>query len=103
MPIDWDDRDLNARKAWYSGVADFGESVELIETRLRDRVCNAEIWVECLGQDIARLTRRDSRELTELMHSVEGWEKHPKAMRISNYGVQKGYRRILDSSELPPF
>ena len=101
VPVDWDERDLAARRAWYSGVTDFGESVELIETRLRDRVCNAEIWVECLGQDIARLKPADSYALAGIMSGIEGWEKTKARTRVTGYGLQRVYSRV--ESEQPPF
>lgn len=90
IPEDWYKRSVFQRRNYYD--ADFGE-IRKEGCVQRTKVCAAEIWVECFKQDIGRLQRKDSLEISNIMKKIEGWEKAEKPVRIAGYGLVKCYRR----------
>lgn len=87
VPIGWEKRDIGERRLYWSG--EFGRvDVETVE---RDRICAAEIWVECLGGDIKYMKRGDSIEINGILADIPGWERHRTSSRFGCYGTQKGF------------
>lgn len=60
----------------------------------RDRVCAAEILVECLHERLNGKTVAKSREVGRMMKNMPGWKKADSVMRFDFYGVQRAYVRI---------
>lgn len=89
IPIDWDNRDVSARRMYWSG----GFSHQGVETTRRARICAAELWCECLGGDVKFMKRSDSVELYGILSGLPGWERHPSTLRFGPYGTQKGFVR----------
>jgi predicted P-loop ATPase len=58
----------------------------------RDRVCIPEVWVECLKQDIGRLTPRDARRIGDILKRA-GWKPNHVMRFGKRYGSQKGFIR----------
>lgn len=86
VPVDWDKKDIGTRKLyWYS---EFGK-IEA-ETVERDRVCAAEIWVECLGGEIRNMRRSDTMAINDVLERINGWRKHKNPYRFGPYGLVKG-------------
>ena len=72
---------------WYGTFKQ--QEVELVK---RDKVCAAEIWCECLGNDIKWMKQADTREINNILDNIEGWVKDKKTRRFGKaYGVQRGY------------
>ncbi|MEK4181742.1 virulence-associated E family protein [Aeribacillus sp. FSL K6-1121] len=91
VPVDWQKRDIGSRKLYWS--AEFGK-IET-ETVERDRVCAAEIWVECFGGEIRNMKRSDTMAINDILDKLEGWEKEKNPFRYGPYGkVKGGYRRV---------
>lgn len=88
VPVDWDKKSISDRRLYWSG--EFGQ----IETQTvkRERICAAEIWVECFHTDIKYMKKIDSREINGILESLEGWEIYRG--RFGPYGHQRGFRRI---------
>ncbi len=88
VPVDWDKWELSARRTYYDGRANYTG-----ETKPRDRICIAEIWLEALeGISINRITLADKRIIRNVLNNIPGWNKSPSAIRFGKiYGVQKGY------------
>ena len=63
-------------------------------TRRRDFVSNAEIWVECFGKRKEDIQPKDSYAIAAIMKQLPGWEKAEKPVKISGYGLQRGYKRL---------
>lgn len=60
----------------------------------RDRICVAEIWVECFGYDIKNLQRRDTMEINGILKGFKDWEQTAKPMRFGKaHGKQRGFMR----------
>ena len=64
---------------------------------LRDRVCAAEIWEEALKMDIRFLKKSDSVEINKILSTLFQWEKVKQASRFGKYGVQRGYKKKIES------
>ncbi|PTY76690.1 virulence-associated protein E [Heyndrickxia sporothermodurans] len=86
VPLDWQKKDIGARKMYWSG--EFGK-VDT-PTEPRDRVCAAEIWVECLGGEIRFMKRADTIAINDVLEQIGGWKKKKNPFRYGPYGIVKG-------------
>lgn len=93
LPDDWDNKTKDERREWIHDGLSAG-----IGVKTRDRVCIAEIWVECFGNPSTKnMKRQDINELRTVMGRVAGWREVEKKKRCGPYGVQKCFDRIADS------
>jgi len=90
IPVDWDKRTINERRIYWNGT--FGQSQqEVVE---RDYICAAEIWCECLGNEIKWMKQSDTREINNILNDIPGWIKDKKMRRCGkDYGPQRGYKK----------
>lgn len=87
-PKGWDDMDLFDRRRWLDDpLSQKGEY-------LREYVCVAEVWCECLGKDKNDMSRYSTREVNEILRTMEGWEAASSTRNFPIYGKQKYYRRV---------
>lgn len=104
IPVDWDERDISARRQFLHG-SEFGE-VEAGETKRRDRVCVMEIWVELFMGDPKSLTRIIANEIHDVLRTTASWAPHPsgtgKLYFGKLYGHQKAYVREASIVEAAP-
>ncbi len=92
IPKSWTTMDLFARRTFLN---DYEKQVELHkDLEERDKICVLEIWEEALGCDKRYLKRVDSREISEIMNGLKGWEKIKSTARFGKYGIQKGYKKV---------
>lgn len=91
LPANWDNLDIYERRSYLSDplVAKKGVAE-------RDYVCMAEIWCECLGKEKEDMDRYKTREINDILRSLEGWEQSQSTKNFSIYGKQKYYARKLD-------
>ena len=97
LPTDWDTRDIQSRKSWL--LNEFGDNPGSVQ---RQKVCAAEIWVECFGGDFKHFGPIQSREIGDILRGLDGWEPYPSGRgrsRFKNYGSQKTYSRKTDLLE----
>lgn len=87
VPIGWEKKAVSERRLYWSG--EFGK-VES-ETVERDRICAAEVWVECMHGDVKYMKRADSIEINGILANIKGWERHRTSSRFGPYGTQKGF------------
>ncbi|WEG14138.1 virulence-associated E family protein [Pullulanibacillus sp. KACC 23026] len=87
VPVGWEKKGIGDRRLYWS--AEFGAFEG--ETVERDRVCAAEVWVECFGTDIKYMKRMDSLEINSILAGLPGWERHKSTMRFGCYGIQRGF------------
>lgn len=90
LPVDWKQMSLDERTIY---LAD-DDAIEARGVYLRDRVCVAEILVECFRERIDERNVYRVKEITNLLSKVSGWERSSKAIRFDGYGVQKGFKRV---------
>ena len=93
LPAGWWDCSLTDRRLYWQDEFKKAPADEADLTP-RDRVCALEIWAECFGQDPEKITRRDSREIFEIMRTIEGWETgHIRKQSGPMYPRGKGFIR----------
>lgn len=91
LPTDWDTYDIFKRKDWLSNP-----EMSVRGTVERVFVCIAEIWCECLGKDKTEMSRYNTRDINEVMKSLNDWEFINSTKNFNHYGKQKYYARRLD-------
>jgi putative DNA primase/helicase len=89
IPLDWDSWTIDRRKMFWRGQLK-DEFAELVP---RDKVCAAEIWVECLNGDVKYMKRMDSVQINNILLSLDGWERNKSVRRYGPHGRQKGFER----------
>ena len=95
LPVDWNTMDINSRTVYLADTDD----IERRGTHKRDKVCVAEIMVECFHERLDDKTPYKSREYAALMKQIDGWELSDKVMRFKHYGTQRGYIRIEENED----
>lgn len=86
-PDKWDSMDLYDRRNWLDDPLAKGG------TKLKEVVCVAEVWCECLGKDRADMSRYNTREINEIMQVLPDWESAKSTKNFPIYGKQRYYRR----------
>lgn len=60
----------------------------------RERVCAAEIWSECLGNDYNNFKPFEAAAIYDILRKVEGWEERkPNRTTFKHYGKQTTFIR----------
>lgn len=88
LPKDWEKMDVFLRRDFLTDDKQEGQYI-------RDYVCMAEIWCECLGKEKENMSRYNTREINDIMKSLEDWEYHTTTKNFKLYGKQKYYARKL--------
>lgn len=86
-PDDWPNMDLCDRRNWLD------DPLAKAGTVPKDFVCVAEIWCECLNKEKQDLSRYNTREINEILKSLDDWEYINSTRNFPIYGKQKYYRR----------
>lgn len=93
-PINWDDMDLYERRAYLDNPDDDFDSKASTHTMKKDKTCVLEIWCELFKGDPKSLTPILSREINDILRSLDGWEKAKGALRFGKiYGAQRAFTR----------
>lgn len=91
IPKNWGSMDLHARRAFYDDQDDIKEKGQIF----RDYICVAEIWCECLGKAKEDMDRYKTRDINDILRSLEDWEQSKSTKNFKIYGKQKFYERKL--------
>lgn len=86
LPDNWDEMDIYERQSYL-------QIAKAKKGRMRQHVCIAEIWCECLGKNREDMDRYKTREINEIMKSLEDWDYHATTKNFGYYGKQKYYSR----------
>ena len=86
-PKDWDSMDIYDRRRWLE------DPLSKNGTIIKDFVCIAEVWCECLGKDKNDMSRYNTREINEILRALPDWEAYSSTKNFSLYGKQKYYKR----------
>ena len=94
LPADWSKMDMFERRNW---LREGQEQSENPGTKVRKKVCALEVWCEVFGGDAKTLTGLQSRELNDILCSLEGWDRYNNGEKTRFgplYGQQRGFGRI---------
>lgn len=87
LPSNWDSLGVDERRMHIENPDD------LEGTLTREFVCVPEIWCELLGKSKSDMNRFNTRDLNNVMKSLERWEYSNSPRYFENYGRQKYFRR----------
>ncbi len=90
LPESWASMDLYERRNYLSDRKDPTMPKGTVQ---REAVCNAEIWAECFGRNLADMKPADSYSIQALMIQLEGWKRSEKLKTLPIYGRQRVYVR----------
>lgn len=85
-PSDWDKKDLGERRMWLDDPLVKKGSIQ------KNIVCIPEIWCECFGNDLSRLSRKDSMEIAAML-KVLGWDAIRRTANFKLYGKQRFFAK----------
>jgi len=85
IPKSWDEFDIGQRRDYLAGFNNGGGE-------LRNKVCNLEIWCECLGKNPADFKKSDSYVISSIMKKMDNWGKKDRT-NFPIYGRQRFYER----------
>ena len=88
LPENWGELDIYKRREHIAG----GELIPEGKI-IREVVCVAEVWCECLNKDINDMDRYKTRDINEILRSLDGWEQSKSTKNFGRYGKQKYYSR----------
>ena len=90
LPEGWYDRDLDSRRDFLYGT----EQPAPDAVMRRDFISAQEIWCECFGNRLSKMTKRDAWDIKTIMSKINGWEARGERRYIgAEYGRQRGYVR----------
>lgn len=91
LPENWYDLDITEKRNYIQG-SDFGDMPE--GNMVRDRTCVMEVWCELFNGDPKQLSYMSSREITEILKTLDGWKSHEGRLRFGKiYGTQRAFMR----------
>lgn len=61
---------------------------------LRDRVCAAQIWTECLGKKRGDMKPWDGKDIMDILRRIPGWVERKGKAKVPGYGVQRVFERL---------
>lgn len=61
---------------------------------LRQRVCAAQVWAECLHNRAGAMRAWEAREICDILRRIPGWEERKTKARMPEYGVQRVFERV---------
>ena len=65
----------------------------------RQRVCAAQIWVECLGKKRGDMRPWEAKEICDIMRRIPGWREREGRVTIPGYGKQTVFERVEDGGQ----
>lgn len=90
FPDDWDDMSMFDRRRWLE------DPLAKKGTTVKQCVCVAEIWCECLGKERSDMDCYKTKDINFIMKSIQGWEFVNSTKNFKLYGKQKYYKRKED-------
>jgi len=87
LPANWGSLGVEERRMYLADP--HTEGVE------REYICTAEVWCECLGKEKEDMDRYKTREINDILRSLENFEQSRSSKSFKIYGTQKYYTRTL--------
>ena len=82
VPADWHKWDLGRRRIFWNGAAK--EGLSLVD---REKICAAEIYVECFNGDVKYMKKVDSVEINSILESLNEWKRDEKVRLQFHIGI----------------
>ena len=92
LPADWHERNVAERREYLR------DPLSAKGTERREVVCVAEIWCECLEMDKKDMNRYKTREINNILKSLDNWTPSHSTKNFNNYGKQKYYVRERENN-----
>lgn len=89
LPVNWEEMATRERMNWLTLVEN-----EKAGSKVRERVCAPEIYVELFGGKHSDMTTGNTKYIHDIMQSLPNWKPINNKGRFKNYGVLKGYERV---------
>ncbi len=89
VPVKWEEMPINERKMFFGGGLKYDGDL-----MYRDKICAAEIWVECFNSDLKYMRRMDAVEINNILESLCGWKRNKSKRRYGPFGQQRGFDRV---------
>ncbi|MCD7812190.1 MAG: virulence-associated E family protein, partial [Ruminococcus sp.] len=90
LPENWGEMDIYSRRSY---VHDTDDPTRPKGVKIRQTVCNMEIWCECFDRSKEDLKPYDSYAIAAIMLRIEGWTKSERRLHFPIYGRQRVYVR----------
>lgn len=71
---------------------EWGEDVTV--EKIRNRVCAAQIWCDCLGNKKGAMRPWEAKEIMDILRHIPGWIERKGKARVPGYGVQRVFERV---------
>jgi hypothetical protein len=88
LPENWERLDIFERRLYLS------DPTAVRGGELRDDVCTAEVWCECLEKEKEDMDKYKTREINDILRSLDGWESDNSTKIFELYGKQRVYTRV---------
>lgn len=91
LPEKWDKMSIYDRRLYLDPESFDAENPGSIE---RQYVCVAEIWCEALTKEKTDMDRYKTKDINNIMKSLDGWEQSKSTKNFPIYGKQRYYVRV---------
>jgi len=91
IPDDWYYKDIRDRRAALDGMSEITQP-----KNYRQVVSSNEIWYECFGDALTRLSKYEAKAIAQIMRMLPDWEATGKQLFIPGYGTVRYYARKND-------
>lgn len=93
-PINWGEMELYERRNYLDNPEDDFDTSASTHTEKKDRTCVMEIWCELFKGEPKALTPILSREINDILGTLEGWERSKSVLSFGKlYGKQRAFIR----------
>lgn len=94
LPVEWDDMSVFDRRAYLDSEEAFEDRQGAVQ---RQRVCAAEIWAECLGNDHKNMKPFEATGIYNILRRLDEWEERkPARTSFKIYGKQTTFIKKSD-------
>ena len=87
LPSNWETLEIEERRMYLDDPKNEGAE--------REHVCVAEVWCECLGKEKEDMDRYKTRDINDILRSLENFEQSRSSKSFKIYGTQRFYSRTL--------
>jgi len=98
VPSNWDELGIYERRAYLQNL-DQADELTAIGTKIRSRICAAEIWCELLGGTVKDMNNQNTKIIHQTLQNLGGWIYLKSTRNFGIYGYQRCYCLVGDLVE----